>query len=123
RATHPVPCVHQNNSATTAGPGYNKDECSTRPGRSCDIFAIGADASIRHNISGTGTQNDFPVPSPDGTKLAYRGPKSNIPAGCATGSAGCHQGEDGELWVVNTDGSGKKKLSNFATGPSIVWSP
>jgi Tol biopolymer transport system component/putative cell wall-binding protein len=56
------------------------------------------------------TFHDWPVWSPDGTKLAYMGAK--------------HEGnDDGELWVVNADGTNPRKLTNLSSGPSYSWAP
>ena len=52
----------------------------------------------------------FPVWSPDGTKIAYAGYESDDPF-------------DSDLWVMNTDGSEKRKLAAFGYIPIISWSP
>ena len=64
--------------------------------------------------------NDWPTVSPDGSMLAFMGPKHK---NLAAGTSSSDQSEEGELWVVNFDGTGRRKVADTVTGPSIVWSP
>ncbi len=75
-----------------------------------EIFAMDADGSHPVNLTGTPTVHEhFPQVSPDGTKICFV----------------ADEGEDRDavrsLWVMDTDGRHRKKLTDHAREP--FWSP
>lgn len=75
-----------------------------------EIFVMNADGSATANLTRTPQQHEhYPQVSPDGTKI------------CFTIDAG--EGRDAvrSLWVMNVDGTGRRKLADQAREP--FWSP
>ena len=79
-----------------------------------DIFVVSADGSALTQLTDTiDVEENHPVWSPDGAKIAFRVRPKSFFAGTAD-----------EVHIMNADGSGKFRLSNaqgFAFGPE--WSP
>lgn len=71
------------------------------------IYVMDVDGRIRQRLTKReGVRDNAPVWSPDGTQLVF----------------GREHGDQGEIWVMNADGSNQKKLEGiFGGGPR--WSP
>jgi Tol biopolymer transport system component len=75
-----------------------------------DIFLMNADGSGKVNLTHTPNVNEhYPQVSPDGTRVCF-----NVDEG---------EGRDAvrSLWVMNIDGSGRRKIADHAREP--FWSP
>jgi hypothetical protein len=75
-----------------------------------DIFLMNADGSNKVNLTHTPDVNEhYPQVSPDGTRICF-----NVDQG---------EGRDAvrSLWVMNVDGSGRRKIADRAREP--FWSP
>ncbi len=71
-----------------------------------DFYLIGADGSGLRPLTRMAETVAFPYWSPDGSKIAYL----------------CCTGHDSNLWVMNADGSGARRLTTgLASSPA--WSP
>jgi Tol biopolymer transport system component len=76
----------------------------------------------------TGKQRDLPRPpvsyapawSPDGKQLAFLGCDRSVGSSRADGD--CGGADDGNLWVVNADGTNLRRLKEWSYGPP-VWLP
>jgi Tol biopolymer transport system component len=90
------------------------------------IFKVHPDGTGLTRLTGWGPQNSSPDWSPNGTKITFD-----------SGDVG-KQGSKGDVWVMNPDGSGKRRLTNnppvshfghdfqdirFALANNPVWSP
>ncbi|MDB5032805.1 MAG: exported protein of unknown function [Chlorobi bacterium] len=78
-----------------------------------DLYVVNADGGNLHSIASNAQdfgQGDSRMAwSPDGTKLAYTGTATN---------------SDGDIFVVNADGSNRKNITNDAPGDlQPAWSP
>ena len=75
-----------------------------------EIFVMNADGSNPVNITKTATEHEhYPQVSPDGTKIAY------------TVDTGEGRETVRTLWVMDTDGKNRKKLTDHAREP--FWAP
>src|SRR5690349_5983722 len=75
-----------------------------------EIFVMNADGSNPTNLTKTPNQHEhYPQVSPDGTKICF-----NVDSG---------EGRDAvrSLWVMNVDGSNRRKIADGAREP--FWSP
>ena len=81
-----------------------------------DVYVIDADGTGLRRLTRDPDADAIPVWSPDGRKIAFvEGPQLGGAAGY-----GPH-----ELWVMNADGSGKRKLTGREVGPDtpVSWAP
>lgn len=75
-----------------------------------ELFVMDADGSHRHNLTQTPDVNElYPQVSPDGSKIAFV-----VDVG---------EGRDAvrSTWIMNIDGTGRKKIADYARQP--FWSP
>jgi TolB protein len=95
---------------------------SRRDGNS-EIYVMNADGGEKRNLTRNRANDDYPTWSPDGRKIAFLR-CSGSPRSCVTSSYSF------ELYIVNADGSGLRRLPLNPTGSSRyplryppVWSP
>ncbi len=79
-------------------------------GYSSDIIVLNIEKQTTEEITLTSNLESNPVWSPDGTQIAFINREE--------------LGQDGELWIMNRDGSNKRKIFDMPIGISqIAWSP
>jgi Tol biopolymer transport system component len=74
-----------------------------------DLYVMNSDGSELTKLTSTAAGEYGPTWSPDGKKIAF---SDWVPGGPLSG-----------IFVVNSDGSGLKKLANVATASGPTWSP
>jgi Tol biopolymer transport system component len=94
---------------------------SRRDGNS-EIHVMNADGSGKRNLTRDRASDDYPTWSPDGRKIAFllvRVHSRTVPGGLVVGRFYSYQ-----LYVMNADGSGLRRLTRNQTGTyQVVWSP
>jgi len=80
-----------------------------RPGQGSDIYTINPDGSGQTQLTNDGESvyDEYPDWSPDGTKIVF----------------GSWRDGDGEIWVMNADGSAETQLTHAPGSESPAWSP
>lgn len=73
------------------------------PGGQIDLYAMGPDGSDVNQLTNTSGLERFPDVSPDGTRVAYS--------------------MDGNIWVINADGTDPVQLTTSGQDTAPVWSP
>jgi TolB protein len=89
-----------------------------------EVYAMDADSSSPRNLTQDPAQDVHPAWSPDGRRIAFvssRSPSSR----CKPGPGPCWDGLNrrSEIYVMNADGSGKRKLTRRAHDDYPTWSP
>jgi Tol biopolymer transport system component len=93
---------------------------SRRDGNS-EVYVMDADGGRKRNLTRDRLNDDYPTWSPDGRRIAFLRARmhSNNPGGL-----GVHRFSSYQLYVVNADGTGLRRLTHKITGPyQVVWSP
>jgi TolB protein len=109
--------------------------------RQPEIYVMNADGSGKRNVTRDRAQDDYPTWSPEGRRIAFLrgrrlsntilvpgdGPPPPGFASCSGSPRRCvhrHPGYGYQLYVVNADGSGLRRLTRNLTVPyQLVWSP
>jgi Tol biopolymer transport system component len=87
-----------------------KNIAFSNDGYSSDIMLLNIETATVLNITTSGSLESNPAWSPDGTQLAYVY-RSNF-------------SEDGELWVMNIDGTSRKIIADIPVAiDQVMWSP
>jgi len=88
-----------------------------------EVYAMDADGSSPRNLTQNPAKKDVhPAWSPDGRSIAFvsrRSPSSR----CKPGPGPCWDDFNGEINVMNADGSGKRNLTRRANDDYPTWSP
>jgi TolB protein len=88
-----------------------------------EVYAMDADGSSPRNLTRNPAKDVRPAWSPDGHSIAFvsrRGPSSR----CKPGPGRCGLDRQSEIYVMNADGSRKRKLTrDRAFDDSPTWSP
>ena len=89
---------------------------SSRDGKS-EVYVMNADGSGKRNLTRDRASDDYPTWSPDGRRIAFvRGVDAPQPTAC-------RRFYSYQLYVVNADGSGLRRLTRNPKGYSLVsWS-
>ncbi|MDB6173867.1 MAG: Na-Ca exchanger/integrin-beta4 [Chthoniobacteraceae bacterium] len=113
-----LPGIPANAQSATAGKIVFS---STRADLNTDIYLMNLDGTGIQRLTYDTSEDVQPALSPDGTKVAFVSSRGlEIPAG-TPGSTGR---EKSEIYIVNVDGSGLRKLTDFGTVTGHpVWSP
>jgi dipeptidyl aminopeptidase/acylaminoacyl peptidase len=87
-----------------------------------EVYAMDANGSSPRNLTQDPAQDVHPAWSPDGRSIAFvskRSPSSR----CKPGPGPCWDDFNGEIYVMNADGSRKRNLTRRANDDYPTWSP
>ncbi len=97
--------------AAGAHAGEARHRESAAPRTDFEIFSVGVDGKQRRNLSRTSFEDRDPVLSPNGRRIVFM-----------RWSNGPDDPRDG-LWLMNSNGSGQRKLPGTERLGSPIWSP
>jgi Tol biopolymer transport system component len=86
-----------------------------------EVYVMNADGSGQLNLTRNPRWERSPIWSPDGRKIAFLRHFPAFEFGCGGGPHACYPGE---VYVMNADGSGQKRLTrNRGWDSQTAWSP
>jgi Tol biopolymer transport system component len=86
-----------------------------------EVYVMNADGSGQLNLTRNPRWERSPIWSPDGRKIAFLRHFPAFEFGCGGGPRACYPGE---VYVMNADGSGQKRLTrNRGWDSQTAWSP
>jgi Tol biopolymer transport system component len=98
-----------------------------------EIYSMSADGGDLHQLTNTNKTSADPVWSPDGRFIAYGSDYTIAREDCGfmhTGTPGggddpelVADGSESNIYVMSSDGSGQKRLTDGKSGNNPVWSP
>jgi Tol biopolymer transport system component len=89
-----------------------------------DLYVINAASGGKRHLTHTAAPEAFPAWSPDGKKIAFFSGAAARSDSASPSASADTAGESADLYVINADGSGLRRLANATVSKAFpTWSP